>query len=131
MKMRPLPLLHVLRGELSYDPDTGVLRWKTKHCGVNAGDVAGTPRRHGRRYVGVGRHQYAASRLAWKIYYGTDPNGRIDHRDLDPSNSSITNLRDVLRTENWRNRYMDSNMSSNDAAAVASSSAAAFFNRLR
>jgi len=46
---------------------------------------------------------YAIHRIAWKMHYGVDPNGVIDHIDGNKLNNRIVNLRDVTQVENLYN----------------------------
>lgn len=45
-----------------------------------------------------------AHRIAWLLYYGTWPNGVIDHIDRIRTNNKIENLRDVTHKINCRNQ---------------------------
>lgn len=107
---KQLPPLHVLRAELEYEPEAGLLRWR--HCswksvqwnGKFAGKVTGqTPQVSGRLVVNLGRRLCLAHRLAWKLYYGAEPPEHIDHIDGVPTNNRISNLRAATRHENLRN----------------------------
>ena len=68
--------------------------WNRKHVGKLAGS---TDRRSGQlvlrvKYDGVVYRMFA-HRVAWAIFYGEWPDHIIDHRDMDPSNNRIGNLR--------------------------------------
>jgi hypothetical protein len=100
------------RSILDYDPDTGILTWKsrpvlkrqdkgwnTKYAGTQAGKA------HTRNYiiVGINYKAYLAHRVAWLIYTGEWPKDEIDHIDHDSSNNRIANLREADRQVNCRN----------------------------
>ena len=88
---------------LSYDPLTGVFRWKVArgHI-VKAGDVAGSTRPDGYHSIYVQGKRYLAHRLAWYFVHGDWPEGEIDHVDGNRSNNAISNLEDVTGRENVR-----------------------------
>jgi hypothetical protein len=92
-----------LKEVLSYNPPTGVFRWKISRSGVKKGDVAGGQMQTGYRLIGIDGERYLAHRLVWIYVYGHFP-FEIDHIDGDKMNNSFSNLRDVTRVENSRNR---------------------------
>lgn len=108
-KAYPLPSAEYLWSVLDYNPDTGLFRWKprgksrfdNRHAGNEAltarvvGYCVGHIHGHGGR---VGAH-----RVAFKMVYGRDPAGEIDHINGDRADNRIANLRDVSRTINARN----------------------------
>lgn len=100
-----------VRDVLSYEPETGILRWKRTGARRQAGDVAGTYSK-GYVLVGIGYHLYKAHRLAWLIHYGRWPDGQVDHIDGNRSNNSIANLREASCRQNARNRPKQGNNSS-------------------
>lgn len=86
---------------LRYEPENGVLerklksgRWKT--CGNK-------PICRGYGHVGIGGKLYLAHQLIWLLTYGEWPENDIDHRDRNPMNNKIENLRVVTRQENQHN----------------------------
>lgn len=108
---KPLPGQDELRRLLRYDPGTGKLfwlarspspvnnAWNAKHAGheaFTATDPSGY--RHGK----VNGKVYQAHRIIWKIVHGNDPVA-IDHRNGNPSDNSLDNLRECTVAENSRN----------------------------
>lgn len=89
------------RDRLSYDPETGSLRWRD---GPKAGRVAGTVGVSGYRRVCINGKQLRAHRIAWFIYHGAMPNDQVDHVNRNRDDNRISNLRDVSNAENQRNR---------------------------
>ena len=108
---KPLPEQDELRRLLRYEPDTGKLfwlprspspvnnAWNAKHGGheaFTATDPSGY--RHGK----VNGKVYQAHRIIWKLVHGNDPVA-IDHRNGNPSDNSLDNLRECTVAENSRN----------------------------
>jgi len=91
-----------LKRQLHYDPATGAFTWRVSRPGVKAGKVAGANRGQ-YRVITVNRRTYGAHRLAWLYVHGNLPD-EIDHRDGDPSNNRIKNLRPATRAQNAANR---------------------------
>jgi hypothetical protein len=93
---------------LSYDPNTGEFRWKAR-----PDDAAFTTRRAGTvagRLVGCGyiqirvMYQYCmAHRLAWILTHGVEPEGDIDHINLNRADNRAVNLRQCTRSQNKAN----------------------------
>jgi hypothetical protein len=102
---KPLPSYSELGHMFSYDPETGELRNKADRSSTaKAGDLAGSPNpRDGRVMIKIASKLYAASRIIWKIYYGYDPGGLVDHINLNPTDNRIVNLRVVSRSQNNAN----------------------------
>lgn len=92
-----------LRDLLSYDPDTGVLTWKVTRGSVKAGEVAGWKERRGYVRVSIDGKQYVAHRCAWAIVHGHFPAALIDHRNGNPSDNRLANLREANRSQNGAN----------------------------
>lgn len=90
---------------LAYDPVTGVLRWKKPtRNGLQAGSVAGCVNRLGYRRVVIDGLQYPAHRIAWLLTHGRWPVDRIDHIDGNPTNNSLSNLREATHAQNVQNQ---------------------------
>lgn len=86
--------------ELSYDPETGVFRWKVSRRGVKCGSIAGCVTRNGYTLITLLGDQYMAHRLAWLVYYGQWPKAHIDHINGRRSENQIANLREATTAEN-------------------------------
>jgi Demerecviridae HNH endonuclease len=83
---------------LTYDPLSGVLRWKVPRHGARAGAVAGSimPTTGGRQIRILGR-AYPAHRLAWLLVMGTFPQAEIIHVNGHRDDNSWANLRPATR----------------------------------
>lgn len=122
MAARALPAQDVLNQLLSYDPDTGRLRWKPRdvswfqpsatrsaeHIAAlwNA-RYAGTPALDGVSANGYREgHLHGsivkAHRVIWKMLHGTEP-PQIDHDDGDRSNNRVGNLNAATNATNTKN----------------------------
>ena len=96
MYKKPLPSAERLHHLLSYDPDTGDLRWKnpTHHrCAKGVIDPIGT--QHGYKVVRVDGVTYLQHRIIWVMQTGSPPPDalHIDHIDECPGNNRWSNLR--------------------------------------
>lgn len=101
-----------VRELLEYDPETGVLTWRTDRTNGrgrvirSAGSVAGWVKADNRtsyRYITIDGRMYSAHRLAWLLVHGSWPLANIDHADGDGLNNRISNLREATRSENAGN----------------------------
>jgi hypothetical protein len=110
--LKPLPPVEHLHECLTYNPETGVFRWKTRpqeHFHDNhawstwnskfAGMIAGGIRKDGYRRITVNDRRYFAHRIAYKIMTGKEPPPGLDHKDIDPSNNRWDNLRPATQSE--------------------------------
>jgi HNH endonuclease len=84
-----------LRECFSYNPKTGVLRWKIAPANsVTIGDLAGCPfGPRGYLSVRIKNKSYLVHRIVWAIYYGAWPQGNIDHKNRNAIDNRIVNLR--------------------------------------
>lgn len=89
---------------LSYEPETGQLRWRVSRGRVKAGAVAGYIARNGYVQIGVGGKLYLAHRLAWLLTHGSWPSDQIDHANGNPADNRISNLRKCSNAENSQNK---------------------------
>jgi hypothetical protein len=105
MKINPLPPLEVLNTLLNYDPETGVFRWKQllRRNQISEDSIAGSLKENGYIVITISNKQYPAHRLAYKMYYGIEPHGMLDHIDLNKSNNRINNLRIATIAQNHAN----------------------------
>jgi hypothetical protein len=105
----------LVREFLDYNPETGVFMWKwrdRKHFTSDrtwkiwntrfANTVAGNVRKDGYYRIVFFRKLYYAHRLAWLLYYGEWPKV-IDHKNRNPSDNRITNLRNGTQQQNNMN----------------------------
>jgi hypothetical protein len=112
-KPNPLPSLAKLNDLLDYDPETGLFTWKkTSSNRAVAGSIAGTLHRSGYPMIKINGKRYRSHRLAYKMFYGSDPVDQVDHIDCDKSNNKIANLRDATRSQNQKNRGAQKNNTS-------------------
>lgn len=89
---------------LAYDPTTGILRWKKPHSNrIKIGAIAGYRDERGYQRVHFGQNRHYAHQIIWLMMTGEWP-FEIDHRDLDRSNNSWSNLRKCERSENRGNQ---------------------------
>lgn len=96
MKMKPLPSLEVLQQAYSYDANSGDF-WRGRIRVVQSDSK-------GYRYLKVQGRHLSAHRVAWKMFYGVDPYGDIDHINGIRSDNRISNLRIATPQQNCANR---------------------------
>lgn len=90
----------MVRQLFDYRPETGDLTSKHAWGNRRVGTIIPAARRH----VRVENRIYTVSRLCWLHFYGEWPQGLVDHKDRNPSNNRINNLRDVTHTQNQQNK---------------------------
>ena len=99
-----------LSSTLSYDPLTGLFRWKRNGRKSKKGKVAGSIDKGGYAQVNLGCGRVMKlHRLAWFYIYGCWPEGQIDHINHVRTDNRIVNLRVVDNTGNQRNRPLPRN----------------------
>ena len=117
--MKLLPSKARLDELLSFDPDTGEIRWKCKshvNARINIGDEAGTiltDPRNGRkcRQIKIDGILYKAHRLAYYYWTGEQP-PEVDHKNGNSLDNRKDNLRAANRKLNMNNMGMHKNNTS-------------------
>lgn len=116
-----LPPISVLRELFSYDPEEGVVRWKPRPLHTFENEAKG--KTWNSRYAGTtgakdplrgylkfrlvldGKElRLAAHRIAWALHHGVTKFGELDHKNIDPSDNRIENLRLATRRGQSANR---------------------------
>lgn len=93
----------LLREMFDYDPEKGMLIWKVPPVGWRKprADV------EKRRVLQINVQKYKMSRMIWIWHFGPIPAGmEIDHRDRNPFDDRIENLRLLDRSANNRNQQI-------------------------
>lgn len=125
MFRKELPSYTRLLECLYYDPEHGSFTWRTRPAhtfdeggrysietkariwnGRHAGKPAFANKTSAGYYCGmINSMAYQAHRVAWKLYYGCEPDF-IDHINRDGLDNRIRNLRSVSHSTNTRNHRM-------------------------
>lgn len=90
----PAPKLELVRRSLTYDPATGILRWRKNEA------RGGWVNRDGYISIRVCGYEYPAHRIAWFLHYGEWPTLEIDHANRVRSDNRIENLRLATKAQN-------------------------------
>jgi HNH endonuclease len=93
-----------LRELLSYDAETGELRWRERRGGGVPWAVAGRIHRLGYRAIQLDGKMYVAHRLAWLYVHGEWPAHQLDHINRVKDDNRIENLRQCNNSQNLANR---------------------------
>ncbi|WYV99228.1 HNH endonuclease [Pseudomonas phage vB_PpuM-KoPa-4] len=106
-------VLEYCKSNLRYDPETGVLTWKSQVSPrVVVGTEAGSINKHGYRTIGIMGKVMKAHRIAWAIYHGVWPDCDIDHKNRVRSDNRIGNLRLATVVQNANNQSKAKNNTS-------------------
>lgn len=93
-----------LKTVLLYDPETGLFTWLKARSKDRVGTVAGWTDELGYVHIRIGRKRmYLAHRLAWFMTHGVWPTHYIDHKNGNPSDNRIANLRECMQAQNCQN----------------------------
>jgi len=101
-----------LKELLSYDPDTGLFKWKKLRRGKSDGSIAGGINDLGYRFINLDREYHRAHRLAWLYVYGEWPKTSLDHINHSRADNRICNLREAPHLVNCKNRTLRINNTS-------------------
>lgn len=127
IRRKELPSQEALLDILSYDPQTGILRWKERSlefAAQNSWSVArlrtwneqyaesqaGTITPAGYIVLKILHENFFAHRIIWKMCFGVDAD-HVDHINGKKSDNRLVNLRDVDAVENQHNRKINANNS--------------------
>lgn len=92
--------------QISYNPKTGILTRISKPKGSRAklGPIKGYQKAEGHLKVSICSKEVYLHQLAWFLYYGNWATNIIDHKDRNPTNNKIKNLREICHQRNMQNR---------------------------
>ena len=105
---RPLVTAERARELLDYNPETGVLRWRTKRRGQKR-NIATCLSSSGYSLIGLDYRLYRAHRVMWLLMTGKWPDHDIDHINGVRTDNRWVNLRSATRTQNTYNRCAQRN----------------------
>ena len=95
-----------VRSRIHYDPDTGVMTWKTGPTKMTKIGGLATHASDKRGYLRIRmlRRLYMAHRVIWLLVHGEWPKLLIDHVNGDPGDNRLCNLREATYQQNNQNR---------------------------
>jgi hypothetical protein len=97
------PSIDRVREVLSYNPETGELRWIAKHSDkIVPGQIAGSVSRYRYISVTIDKYRIYAHHIAWALMTEEWPK-QIDHRDSNGFNNAWNNLRLSTQQQNLFN----------------------------
>jgi len=99
-----------IKSTFRYNEETGALyRIKSRHKRY-IGWTFGTKNGRGYMLVRIGKKKYPVHRVAWILYYGYEPI-EVDHINHNKDDNRLSNLREVDRSTQMKNRRKNSNNS--------------------
>lgn len=105
MKYKSMPPIELLQSMFELDAERGVLIRKRTHTNHKAGEVCGTVMNSGHLQTHVDGKRYLVHRIIYFMATGVDPlDNVVDHKDGNPANNSINNLRLATKAENSRHK---------------------------
>lgn len=118
MKARDHITVEYLRSSVTYNPDTGEMRWIYRPDMSNSwnarfpGKEVGTTNAEDHRFFRIKGRRITAHRAAWAIMTGEWPTQEVDHRDTIRSHNWWSNLREATPMQNRQNKGKNSNNTS-------------------
>lgn len=111
---RPRLTQEYLKSILSYDPETGVFRWRVDRykSRIRAGDRAGCVDAFGYRLIRFDYKNHKEHRLAWLYMTGEQPPAFMDHKNHNRADNAWANLRIANGTQNRANTRKPKNNTS-------------------
>lgn len=103
MYKKPLPSVERLRFLLSYDPETGYLRWKNPpHYNCTKGVICPIVADNRYRVVTIDTVTYLQHRVIWTMVTGFPPPDDmvIDHKNSNTTDNRWSNLQCITNSEN-------------------------------
>lgn len=124
MTNQNLPSIEYLHKRLRFDAETGKLFWREcqdmskQWNGRYADKEALAAPSNGYKRGHIDGTLLLAHRAVWAIAYGSWPNGQVDHINGNRSDNHLSNLRDVMQSENQRNAMKRSDNTSGVCGVV-------------
>lgn len=88
-----------------YSAERACLTWNAKHAGRQALSAINDL---GYLYGHVFKKKVRSHRAVWALVFGAWPDGEIDHRNGDPQDNRLENLRVATPSQNSRNQRINS-----------------------
>ena len=89
---------------LHYDPETGVFTWIKGRRGHWGNRPAGYVTKRDYVRIKIKQVEYQSQNLVWLYVYGRWPDDVVDHKDHNPSNNKLNNLREATNSQNGANK---------------------------
>ena len=105
--------LEKLKQSISYDRETGEMKWISRRSGIAVGQKAGSyDKSTGYMKVKFDGVHYKVHRLVWFYEYGEMPTDCIDHINQIKTDNRIVNLRLATKKQNKENNPIYANNTS-------------------